>query len=106
MPPFPAPSSLSRLLKLVWGAGADGIAGAAIDNWIAPPARIVGTVKAIVQGDFACGNGSRIQSGSVNVIVTKKRKPYHHEADFTKLGLKPRESDIVVVKLGYLAGAL
>ena len=40
--------------------------------------------------------------GSVNIIVTKKRKPYHKEIDFTRLGLKPRESDIVVVKIGYL----
>jgi len=38
----------------------------------------------------------------VHVIVTKKRKPYHHEMDFTKLGLHPRQTDIVVVKIGYL----
>jgi microcystin degradation protein MlrC len=47
-----------------------------------------------------------IQTGSVNVIVTKKRKPYHHEADFTRLGLNPRGTDIVVVKLGYLVPEL
>ena len=40
--------------------------------------------------------------GSVNVIVTRKRKPYHKEADFTRLGLNPRQADIVVVKIGYL----
>jgi len=38
----------------------------------------------------------------VHVIVTKKRKPYHHEHDFTDLGLNPRTADIVVVKIGYL----
>jgi microcystin degradation protein MlrC len=38
----------------------------------------------------------------VHVIVTRKRKPYHKEIDFTRLGLKPREADIVVVKIGYL----
>jgi microcystin degradation protein MlrC len=43
-----------------------------------------------------------IKVGSVNVIVTAKRKPYHKEADFTRLGLNPRKSDIVVVKIGYL----
>ena len=36
------------------------------------------------------------------MIVTKKRKPYHREADFTRLGLNPRGADIVVVKIGYL----
>jgi microcystin degradation protein MlrC len=44
--------------------------------------------------------------GSVQVIVTKKRKPYHKEVDFTRLGLNPRETDIVVVKIGYLVPEL
>jgi len=43
-----------------------------------------------------------VKVGSVHVIVTKKRKPYHYEADFTRLGLNPRKTDIVVVKIGYL----
>jgi microcystin degradation protein MlrC len=47
-----------------------------------------------------------VQIGSVHVIVTKKRKPYHHEADFTRLGLNPRKTDIVVVKIGYLVPEL
>jgi microcystin degradation protein MlrC len=36
------------------------------------------------------------------VIVTERRMAYHIEKDFTKLGLNPRETDIVVVKIGYL----
>ena len=47
-----------------------------------------------------------VKVGSVHVIVTKKRKPYHREADFTRLGLNPRETDIVVVKIGYLVPEL
>jgi microcystin degradation protein MlrC len=43
-----------------------------------------------------------IKTGSVSVIVTKLRKPYHYEADFTRLGLEPRKAHIVVVKIGYL----
>ena len=42
----------------------------------------------------------------IDVIVTKKRKPYHYESDFTNLGLIPRKSDIVVVKIGYLVPEL
>jgi microcystin degradation protein MlrC len=38
--------------------------------------------------------------------VTKKRKPYHHENDFTDLGLNPRDTDILVVKIGYLVPEL
>jgi microcystin degradation protein MlrC len=36
------------------------------------------------------------------VIVTERRKGYHKEKDFTGLGLNPRETDILVVKIGYL----
>ena len=43
-----------------------------------------------------------VQVGSVYVIVTKKRKPYHKEKDFTDLDLNPRASDIIIVKIGYL----
>jgi microcystin degradation protein MlrC len=47
-----------------------------------------------------------VRLGSINVIVTKKRKPYHKEKDFTDLGLNPRETDIIVVKIGYLVPEL
>ena len=47
-----------------------------------------------------------VKVGSVSVIVTKKRKPYHKEKDFTRLGLDPRMSDILVVKIGYLVPEL
>ena len=40
------------------------------------------------------------------MIVTKKRKPYHREKDFTQLGLNPRETDILIVKIGYLVPEL
>uniref|UniRef100_UPI003B3B7978 MlrC C-terminal domain-containing protein n=1 Tax=Spirosoma sp. TaxID=1899569 RepID=UPI003B3B7978 len=43
-----------------------------------------------------------VKVGSVNVIVTQKRKPYHDEKDFKRLGLNGRTADIVVVKIGYL----
>ncbi len=47
-----------------------------------------------------------VKIGSVNVIVTKKRKLYPREIDFTRLGLNPRETDIVIVKIGYLVPEL
>jgi microcystin degradation protein MlrC len=43
-----------------------------------------------------------VRVGSVHIIVTQKRKPYHREIDFTRLGLDLRSTDIVVVKIGYL----
>ena len=47
-----------------------------------------------------------MQTGSISVIVTNKRKPYHYEKDFTDLHLDPRGADIVIVKIGYLVPEL
>ena len=80
----------------------DGSAGATVDSRFAPPVHIRGKVESIVYGDKDAEVETSILVGSVHVIVTKKRKPYHHEMDFTKLGLHPRQTDIVVVKIGYL----
>ena len=41
-----------------------------------------------------------------SVIVTEKRTAYHYERNFTDLGLNPRETDILVVKIGYLVPEL
>ncbi|MBS1598845.1 MAG: M81 family metallopeptidase [Bacteroidetes bacterium] len=84
------------------GGHVDGVAGAKVDARYAPPVRISGTVESIVYGDKDAEVEVSVKVGSVHVIVTQKRKPYHHEMDFTKLGLAPRKSDIVVVKIGYL----
>jgi microcystin degradation protein MlrC len=38
----------------------------------------------------------------IQVIVTERRTPFHHLADFLDLNLDPRRYKIVVVKIGYL----
>jgi microcystin degradation protein MlrC len=63
---------------------------------------LAGTVESIVYGDKDAEVEVVVKVGSVHVIVTQKRKPYHKEIDFTRLGLQPRKADIVVVKIGYL----
>lgn len=51
----------------------------------------------------AAGLGATVlQTGGLHVILTRLRKPYHLEVDFTQLGLDPRTADIVFVKIGYL----
>jgi microcystin degradation protein MlrC len=84
------------------GKQVDALAGAKIDARYAPPVRLSGTVESIEYGDKDAEVEVVVKVGSVHVIVTKKRKPYHKEIDFTRLGLHPRTSDIVVVKIGYL----
>jgi microcystin degradation protein MlrC len=79
-----------------------GIAGAMVDNRFAPPLTLSGTVEAILEGDIDAGVEVVVKVGSVSVIVTQKRKPYHNESDFTNLGLDPRNTALVLVKIGYL----
>lgn len=88
------------------GGTIDATAGAVVDGRYAPPVRIAGTITAIVEGDENALTEVVVQTGNVWVIVTQRRKAYHYEADFTRLGLNPREAGIVVVKIGYLVPEL
>lgn len=99
---IPGPEFVAEAEKVGVGGQISATAGAAVDDRFAPPILLTGTVEAIKEGDLNAETEVVVKVGSVHVIVTKKRKPYHHEKDFTDLGLKPRESDIVVVKIGYL----
>ena len=80
--------------------------GAQVDDRYAPPILLNGTVEAIHQGDIHAETEVVIRVGSIKVIVTKKRKPYHREKDFTQLNLNPRKADILVVKIGCLVPEL
>lgn len=80
--------------------------GAQVDDRFAPPLELEGTVTAIKEGDRDAEVEVVVKVGSISVIVTKKRKPYHHIKDFTDLNLDPKNSDIVVVKIGYLVPEL
>jgi microcystin degradation protein MlrC len=103
---LPGPEFVEKAMQAGVGGKVDGYAGAAVDSRFSPPVRLTGIVKSIEQGDEHAETEVVVQAGSVKVIVTKKRKPYHREADFTRLGLDPRKTDIVVVKLGYLVPEL
>ena len=103
---IPGPELVEQALKVGVGGTVDASVGAAIDHRFAGPVRLKGVVTAIKEGDVHAETEVVVKTGSVYVIVTKKRKPYHYEKDFTDLALKPRESDIVVVKIGYLVPEL
>jgi microcystin degradation protein MlrC len=103
---IPGPEFVQKAIEAGIGGKVDGLAGAAVDARFAPPVQLSGTVEAIHHGDIHAETEVVVKVGSVHVIVTKKRKPYHHEIDFTRLGLNPRKTDIVVVKIGYLVPEL
>jgi microcystin degradation protein MlrC len=99
---IPGPDVVREAVKVGVGGRVSALAGAAVDARYAPPVRLEGTVEAIRHGDIHAETEVVVRVGSVRVIVTKKRKPYHYEADFTNLGLAPRQARIIVVKIGYL----
>ncbi|MDH3440417.1 MAG: MlrC C-terminal domain-containing protein, partial [Gammaproteobacteria bacterium] len=63
-------------------------------------------IRSISQADPDAEVEVVVRVGSVDVIVTKKRKPYHYGADFDRVGLQPGNADIVMVKIGYLVPEL
>ncbi|MFS4456681.1 M81 family metallopeptidase [Maribacter sp. 2304DJ31-5] len=103
---IPGPKLIEEALKVGIGGKVKAIAGAAVDNRFAPPLQLEGTVEAIKEGDRDAEVEVVVKIGSVHVIVTKKRKPYHQENDFTDLGLNPKNTNIVIVKIGYLVPEL
>ena len=103
---IPGPELIKEALKVGTGGKVSAMAGGDVDNRFARPLKLTGTVTAIKEGDRDAEVEAVVQIGSLHVIVTKNRKPYHHKADFTDLNLKPEETDIVVVKIGYLVPEL
>ena len=103
---IPGPDFVRKAVETGIGGKVDAYAGAAVDSRFAPPVRLSGTIKSIIHGDVNADTEVVVKIGSVNVIVTARRKPYHREVDFTRLGLNPRQTDILVVKIGYLVPEL
>lgn len=98
----PGPDAVFAATEAGVGATVTVTAGAMVDHRHAPPLTMTGVVHSIKRGDKDARVEVVLRVGSVYAILTKRRKPYHKEEDFTDLGLRPREADIVVVKIGYL----
>ncbi|NGO09258.1 M81 family metallopeptidase [Streptomyces sp. HC44] len=98
----PGPAAVEAAEKAGIGATVTVTAGAEVDDRHARPLTMTGVVHAVRHGDRDAGTEAVLRVGSVYAILTKLRKPYHHEHDFTGLALDPRGADIVIVKIGYL----
>jgi microcystin degradation protein MlrC len=103
---IPGPEMILAAEGVGVGGTVSAKVGAIVDDRFSPPITLNGTVEAIHKGDVHAETEVVVRVGSIRVIVTKKRKPYHYEKDFTNLGLSPRKADIVVVKIGYLVPEL
>lgn len=98
----PGPSAVAEAEKAGVGATVTVTAGAEVDDRHAGPLTLTGVVHAIRHGDRDAETEVVLRVGSVRVILTRLRKPYHHEHDFTDLDLDLRTADVVIVKIGYL----
>ena len=98
----PGAEAVAAAVEAGIGATVTVTAGASVDAVHAGPITMTGRVHAIKHGDRDAETEVVLQVGSVFAILTKLRKPYHHEHDFTDLDLAPREADVVIVKIGYL----
>ncbi|ORY71515.1 uncharacterized protein BCR38DRAFT_480003 [Pseudomassariella vexata] len=98
----PGPEAVLVAVEAGVGATVTVTAGAEVDNAHAGPVTMTGRVHSIKIGDKHAAIEVVLQVGSVFAILTKFRKPYHLERDFTELELKPRQADIVIIKIGYL----
>ena len=96
------PDAMGALAAAEAGVGTDVrlVLGARVDARPAPPVEVVGEVVAVVASEDNLE--VVVRTPAVDVVVTRRRRPYHLESDFTRLGLDPRGADIVVVKIGYL----
>lgn len=99
---IPGPKAIKIALAAGVGATVTVTAGAEVDNIHAGPLTMTGRVHSIKHGDPHAIVEVVLQVGSVFAILTKLRKPYHKEHDFTELNLNPRSAGIVIVKIGYL----
>ncbi len=101
---IPGPELIAQAKKVGEGGTVDANVGAMVDDRYQGPVRLKGKVEKILDD----GKNAQVvvNVGSMQVIVTESRKPYHYESDFDKLGLNPRDADIIVVKLGYLTEEL
>lgn len=95
------PNAIAALAQHRVGDQVEVTAGAWMDTTPAAPLQLSGTLAARIQ-DPEGGVIIDIGAGGVHVLITEKRKPYHHIADLTRLGLSPRDVDAVIIKIGYL----
>ena len=101
---IPGPEFVEKAFKAGVGKQVKGKAGAAVDSRYAPPVELSGTVVSLL--DNPNNREAVVKMGSIYVIVTEKRKGFHYVKNFTDHGLDPVNTDIVVVKLGYLVPEL
>jgi microcystin degradation protein MlrC len=102
---IPGPEFVAKAISAGVGNPIEGTAGATVDHRYAPPVKLSGKVTSVYL-DNPDNREVVVQVGSIYVIVTEKRKGFHYVREFEKHGIDLKQTDIVVVKLGYLVPEL
>ena len=95
-----SPQTVAQAQKAGVGGKIVATAGAEIDSRYADPLKLKGHVKALYTDSI--NDQAVISVGSIEVIVTQHRTAFHHEADFERLGLNLRKTDVVIIKMSDL----
>ncbi len=80
--------------------------GASLDAAGSRALPIEGMVRRLQSGPEAADREAVIALDGVQLVLAARRRPYHHLADFERLGLDPRACRVLVVKSGYLSPEL
>ena len=97
---IPAPELVNKAIEAGVGNKIVGFAGAEVDNRYAGPVEIKGVVESVRVSEN--NKEAVIKMGSMHIIITEKRRPYHYKNDFINLGIDPLDAHIIMIKLGYL----
>lgn len=83
------------------GAELSFSAGATLDP-SSKPLKIDGHVLFLGETEEMRERQAVVQVGGVKIIFSHRRRPYHFETDFLRLGISPKDHKMTIVKVGYL----
>ncbi|MEQ7123383.1 M81 family metallopeptidase [Actinopolymorpha sp. B11F2] len=95
-----APAAVRTCVDAGVGAEVDVRVGGEFGGGESVP--LAGRVAHVQRDDRTGGDIAVVRTGGISAILTSRRKPFHHVADFTGLGLDPATHDLTAVKIGYL----
>lgn len=99
---IPDPAAIQICLTAGIGATVSLRLGGKLDPIHGRELPLTGRVLTLSNHDPLAGWQAVVKVGSVNVIITEHRKPFHKRQDFLSLDLDPLLHTVTVVKIGYL----
>jgi microcystin degradation protein MlrC len=99
---IPDPAAIQICLTAGIGATVSLRLGGKLDPIHGSELPLTGRVLTLSDHDPVAGQQAVVKVGSVRVIITEHRKPFHKRQDFLSLDLDPLLHTVTVVKIGYL----